>query len=424
MTLRVGFFVLFAGLLGLGARAQEFTPFRIPLYIYNVGSDDKPQYKAGIYLKVDSVTDGSQAPWRMYEFDTGGTGFFAFPYSATENTPGEYTATYSSGNELSANLSNTTVTFEVTDDGAPVSLQADIGLITSASNPSHPEKPINTWTERLPDEAPIEKYFYGDFGMGLGSAPPTAGTSNPVSLFALIPQFGNAANAGFVIHLGDVPAADAGKGLVGKGWVQVGLGPEQQDASHWESTAQMVPPSGETFPNSGQKAYTEILSTGTTSISTSPTDSAPLIFTDVGIVYDSGAPNIEIHPVGLNAGDEAEIASDLSEALANGGSFILTGQPYGGAGDSTILDVPVGDVPGVNSVGLSTQNAVGSPGLYVNTGITAFFGKDVAYNLQDGFVGFNTVPEPGCTALLGAGLAIGALHFLRRNSRARKEQAD
>ncbi len=55
----------------------------------------------------------------MYEFDTGGTGFLAFPYSATENSPGVYTNTYSSGNVLSANLSNTTVTFEVTDGGAP-----------------------------------------------------------------------------------------------------------------------------------------------------------------------------------------------------------------------------------------------------------------------------------------------------------------
>ncbi|PTX95416.1 hypothetical protein DB345_14175 [Spartobacteria bacterium LR76] len=423
MTLRGGLFVLAAGLFVLGAQAQEFTPFRIPLYIYNVGSDDKPQYKVGIYLKVDSVNDGSQAPWRMYEFDTGGTGFLAFPYSATENSPGIYTNTYSSGNVLSANLSNTTVTFEVTDGGANVSLQADIGLISSASNPTHPNKSINNWTELLPNEAPIEKYFYGDFGMGLDSNAPAPGTTNPVSLFALLPQFGNTSNTGFVVHLGDVPSPNAGKGQVGTGWVQVGLGPNQQDASHWESTAQMVPPSGQTFPNSGQKAYTEILSTGTSTISTSPGDATPLTFTDVGIIYDSGSPNIEIHPVGENAGDEAEVTATLAEALANGGVFTLTGQPYAGSGDSTILDVPVGTVAGVNEVGVSTQNPASSPGLYVNTGINAFFGKDVVYNLQDGFVGFNTVPEPGCIALFGVGVALGALHLLRRSSRSRKEEA-
>jgi len=423
MTLRGGLFVLAAGLLGLEAQAQEFTPFRIPLYIFDTGSDDKPQYKVGIYLQVGSVTDGSQTPWRMYEFDTGGTGFLAFPYSATENTPGDYTNTYSSGNVLISNLSNTTVTFEVTDGGAPVSLQADIGLISSASNPSHPDKSINNWTERLPNEAPIEKYFYGDFGMGLGSNAPAPGTTNPVSLFALLPQFGNTSNAGFVIHLGDAPSPDAGKGLIGQGWVQVGLDPNQQDASHWESTAQMVPPSGQTFPNSGQKAYAEILSIGTAMVSTSPGDDAPLTFSDSGIIYDSGTPNIEIHTVGQDAGDAAEVSAALAEALANGGSFSLTGQPYAGSGDSTILDVPVGTVPGVNEIDLSTQNPANSPGLYVNTGIAVYFGRDVVYNLQDGFVGFNTVPEPGCIALFGAGIAIGALHLLRRNSRSRKEKA-
>ncbi|WP_075079418.1 PEP-CTERM sorting domain-containing protein [Terrimicrobium sacchariphilum] len=403
------------GLFGLRAQAQEFTPFRIPLYIFNVGSEDAPQYKVGINLQVGSVTDGSNTPWRMYEFDTGGTGFFAFPYSATENTQGEYSLSYASGNELSAHLSNTSVTFEVTDGGAPASLQSNIGLISSASNPTHPDKSINQWTERLPNEAPLEKYFYGDFGMGLGSLPSTANTPNPVSLFALIPQFGNSANAGFVIHLGDVPASGVGKGLIGTGWVQVGLTTNQLEASHWDATAKMVTPSGETFLNSGQKVYEEILSNGTTSISTSPTDGTPLTFTNIGIVYDTGAPNTEIHPVGADAGDYSDVSQALADALANGGSFSLIGQPYEASNDSTILDTPVGNVSGLNSIGLSTQNVIDSPALYVNTGITAFFGKDVAFNLQDGYVGFNTVPEPNSSALFGISLLIGGWYVIRRS---------
>lgn len=106
-------FCIFAVIMtsGISAEAQDFIPYRIPLYIFNIGKAD-PEYKVGIKLKIDAVSDGESSPWRMYEFDTGGTGFFAFPYSATENSVGDYSINYASGNLLTGNAQNTTITFE------------------------------------------------------------------------------------------------------------------------------------------------------------------------------------------------------------------------------------------------------------------------------------------------------------------------
>jgi hypothetical protein len=49
---------------------------------------------------------------------------------------------------------------------------------------------------------------------------------------------------------------------------------------------------------------------------------------------------------------------------------------------------------------------------YLNSGIALFQQYDVIYNLQDGQIGFEPVPEPHTCALLG--LSAAALAFLRR----------
>lgn len=404
-VLRVLFAALWVGTAAI--QAQGFTPYKIPLYIFNLKPDGPAEYKVGIRLRIDAVDDGSETLWRMYEFDTGGTGFFAFPYQASSNATGDYQLHYASGNFLGGNLANTRITFENMAGEEGNAVTTNIALITEASNSKHPDDALNHWTERLPDHPPLEKYFYGDFGMGLAGTKATVDPGGNPTLYAVIPQLSGPENTGFIIHLGHRPHEDAPVGEygeVGRGWIQVGLDPDQQNAESWESVVKMVTPTGDTFPHSGQPVYDEILSNGTLEL----TGVGPLA---AGIVYDTGAPNTEIHPVGTTS---PEVAEEIQNAL-NGDDTRLTlmGDPEITGHDSTILDYIVGTGSGKNKAGISDQDVIGSPGLYVNTGITAFFDKEVAFNLEDGFVGFKQVPEPSTWGLFGLS-ALGFFWVLRR----------
>lgn len=140
----------------------------------------------------------------------------------------------------------------------------------------------------------------------------------------------------------------------------------------------------------------------------------------VGIVYDTGAPNTEIHPVGdTDPAVAADIQAALDAAASDPGTIHLglDGEPKLTDGIGTILSYQIGTVSGENVAGISTQNVINSPGLYVNTGITAFFGHDVVFNIGDGFVGFNVVPEPATNALFGTSIVLFGWWMFRRRSR-------
>lgn len=381
---RIGLVALLVLIVGPDARAQ--VPFKIPLYIFNTGtSSTHKEYKVGIRLKVGAVKDRFQTPWRMYEFDTGGSGFLAFPFKASgTNVDGAYTVNYGSGNRLSGNDSETTVTFEGLGAALNRSVRTNLVLITSATSDKDPD-PFKDWQSKLPGTPPLETYFYGDFGMSMDMLEPMDSSSGKPNLFAIIPQLAGKRSAGFIIHLGERPADDAtpGKyGEVGRGWIQVGLTAKQKQASSWDSAVAMVAPSGEVFPKSGLPVYEEILSTGTMSL----TGLEPKA---CGIVYDTGAPDTEIHPVG----SDVDLHDPIKNALESSDPITLklVGTPENPSQDSTILDFVVGDSSGKDEAKISTKNVIDSTGLYVNTGITAFFGNDVVYNLEAGFVGFKSV---------------------------------
>lgn len=371
--------------LSLPAKAAEIT-YRIPLYIFNTGtSSAKQEFKVGIRLKVASISKGLKTPWRMYEFDTGGTGFLAFPYSTTqtENIAGAYKVEYGSGNMLTGNRSDTRIFFESNSAALQPSVRSNIVLITGASGTSSHGTSLDNWQKDLPDTPPLETYFYGDFGMSLATLQPKA-TGTDKALHAIIPQLPAAGSGGFIIHLGDRPANDAPKGKYGevaRGWIQVGLTAKQRKTATWDATVSMQGKTDKRYPHSRLPIYSLILSSGTlhlTGMQSQPTS----------IVYDTGAPNVEIHPVGSAADLEAEIADIL--ASSNPVTLKLDGEPKSPPQSSTILDFQLGDSAAKDKAKESTQNVVNSPGLFVNTGITAFFGSDVVFNLDDGFVGFRS----------------------------------
>lgn len=381
--------VLLAGAFFLGlsfpAKAAELT-YRIPLYIFNSSTTTgSKEYKVGIRLKIGAVSSGRETPWRMYEFDTGGTGFFAFPYSTTqtENVDGNYTLNYASGNMLTGNRKDTRITFEGKVLGVSPSVGANIVLISGASSPTAGDT-LNSWQTELPNTPPLEVFFYGDFGMSLGELLPTTSGFRKPSLYAILPQLALPGSGGFIIHLGDKPKDDAPQGKygeIGQGWIQIGLTKQQRKTSSWTSAVAMVPKSGKRYPGSRLPLYTEILSSGTLHLTGLEPPQA------TGIVYDTGAPNTKIHTVGTGTSLQTEITNILNEDNV---TLKLDGDPKNPPQSSEILDFEVGNSSGEDEAAVSTTNTVNSRTLYVNTGITAFFGNDVVFNLENGFVGFRS----------------------------------
>jgi len=386
------------------AHAQgSFTPVRIPIYLINISGSGAPEYKIGINLQLSDAS--GTTPFRTYEFDTGGTGFWAFPTTAPAvQTTGTLSNTYASGNTLTGDAVNATVTFETMPSSgttAPVA-QADIALISSATNSKKADSSINQWQSRMDSgQAPLENYFYGDFGMNLA-------TGN--GLFAVIPQLFGPQNTGFILHIGDVPTGTIASGTLSQGWIQVGLSSSEQLASSWSTVVGMVASGSSTYPNSGQPVYTEVLSTGTLTLSDATgTNSLP-----TGIVYDTGAPNTMIH-----SGTDPVVNVIVDSYNLDTGAVNLTLTGSGPSGNATLLDYVTGTTSGVNSASTSTVDAINYPDLYVNTGITGFFGRDVAFNIQDGFIGINPIPEPATLPLLGTAAALLASAAIWRRKRKR-----
>jgi hypothetical protein len=81
--------------------------------------------------------------------------------------------------------------------------------------------------------------------------------------------------------------------------------------------------------------------------------------------------------------------------LVEGADFGLSGQTLGGT------NVGFFDFVTVNEQVSIQDNKPGNTTFYLNSGIALFQQYDVIYNLQDGQIGFEPIPEPSTWTLLG-----------------------
>lgn len=342
--------------------ADSSTTYDIPLYVLSFGN----QYKIGIELSLD---DG--ATYKMYEFDTGGTGLYAVynptwwsSYTAVSNNPSVFY--YTSGNTYTAQTVSTTVTFQ-TSSGSAVGVSSNVGLISSADDPGSKGFTPTSWnsdTTGLVTSAPLQKNFYGDFGVGLSSA--ESGIDNILS------QFPSGASNGFAVTVGNEPTDGAG----GIGSLEVGL--TAADIAGYTTIIAMQGANGlETFSNSGETSYQELLAEGMLIISSylSGTLEVPTDY-----VFDTGAPSTEIHSGSV-------INSSVISSINNSDGLVLSAASV--TVDGTITSGWVLENTGDYSVGSS--NAIGDATGYVNTGLNAFWGVSVMFDLADGVIGFKVI---------------------------------
>lgn len=369
----------------------------IPLEIHQLQNGG---YKVGIRLTLTDPATGATASDILYEFDTGGKGFYAsipteqqqrFPMPA--KTYGQIYNHYSSGIEYFGQA----VMLNVGFSQAPAigSFPVLVGFVDQLRHESKEHHKHHEQEQPRAGQAdagggklqfPIFNLFYGDFGAALQASAITTGQTAPakhpeqnesssaqtneVSLLTVLAQLGQPYGSGFIVDLGPYPAGAQQTGG------QLILGLTDQLRTHFPLTVPMTgqpsyPPPGQAVPSTSVKTYEEAGIAGTLQIGNK---SLP----NIRIILDTGAPITTLHPgTVLKPHDRAQPGDQVLVTVET-----QQGQPV------TLIDFTAGDTPSVDKVMEGGKAPETIPGGYVNTGIAAYFDKPIAFDLEQGVIRF------------------------------------
>lgn len=384
-------------LLPLAAAAQSVitNTVHVPLHYRTIQSGGS---KLGIFASLGGGTP------KIFEFDTGGAGFYAAYASADTSKSPWWGANFTATGQSATNTYDSGIQYQGSVVATAVSIYADhlspAPLITTASNTivgqmisiTNTNGGSALWTpsgEGTPGTPPIDGAFYGDFGMSLAYA-----DSGIVNLVMQL-SFSNGIIPGFRVRAHG-----------GSPHLQIGLtaaDTSSASAFYFSMNPSTNAPPGATFSNSGAPFYSPQVFNANMSISNGVTN-----FTaNLGITADTGATTT-IHNADLGGIPEA-----LYTMNTNGKGHLVPGADFGLSG-MTLGGTNAGFFQSVTTNGQVTiqDNNPGNTTFYLNSGIELFQQYDVIYNLQDGQIGFEAVPEPSTWALLG--LSAAALALLKR----------
>jgi hypothetical protein len=321
---------------------QPADTVSVPLYLVDAGGI----YKIGIEVSLD----GGQT-FEMYEFDTGGKGFWAAEDAAwgpVTDSGITVTNSYSSGLIYSAEPVTGTVSL-LGSDGRTITTTGTIAQIQEASG--------QYWnaTNAAEGGPPLYSAFYGDFGASL---------ADKDGLETFLKQFGTALSDGFIVTLDSLASIGTivSGGTYAIGTLQLGLTADQIASFVAAGTIAMQ---GQTTSGTDPYDYAEQLVTGALVVNGGAAVST-------GVVLDTGAPDSFIP-----GGDSFTIATPVDDVT-------LT------AASTTLLDFTLGDLQSQDVLSYPDNGA----GSYINSGLTAFLGESVMFDVTGGFVSL----EPACFA--------------------------
>ena len=362
----------------------------VPLHYRTIGSGGQ---KLGIFLTIG----GGSTP-QIFEFDTGGAGLYAAYASADTDKSKWWGPSFSPTGNFVTNTYDSGIQYQGPIVAAAVSLFADhqggtplvttpgnllVGQMTNIANTNGGTALWTPEGEGQPGTPPVDNVFYGDFGMSLAYA-----SKGIVNLLAQL-SFSNGIIPGFRVRAhGENP------------YLQIGLtaaDTTSASAFYFGMNTNTNAPPGATFTNSGSLFYSEQVFNANMTISNATTN-----FTaNLGITTDTGA-STTIHNAQIGA-IPAELYVTNNEGkihLVPGADFDLSGLTLGGTNTDFFQFVTA-----ENQV--SIQDDKSDTNLfYLNSGIALFQQYDVIYNLQDGQIGFEAIPEPSTWALLGLGALV------------------
>lgn len=388
------------------AQTTVNSPITIPLYFTptNTGAD-----KLGIWVGI-----GNGATPQLFEFDTGGTGFYA-AYSSlpgvspwwgggvTANASQQINISYDSGLNYFGNVAQGVVSIFSAGNAATPSVVT--APTTQIGQMNHIEKinPSNGNVTQLWSNAgnataspPINGAFYGDFGMNLvyNTANFSSGISNIIGQL----NFGAGITPGFRIH-----ADFANKSA----HLKIGLTAEDTaspTAKYFKMNADSQAPEGATMPVSGLDYFSQQLFNA--DISIQKPGHPPLVSAGVGMTPDTGA-STTLHNTQLSPGNLPNEYADIIDwtnqqenlgRLDNNLRFILTGTTTSNE-TVGIWDFTTSNAVNAGNV-MVQNNRPNNTTYYLNTGISFFYEYDLIYNMRDGVIGLDVIPEPSAAALL------------------------
>lgn len=406
------------------AQTTVTTPIIVPLYFTPT---DTGAAKLGIYASI-----GTGGTPKLFEFDTGGTGFYAAyssnagvaPWWGSGVTLGgpPIANTYDSGLSYAGFVAQGAVSIfssaNATTPSVVTASTTQIGQMDSIEkiNPDDPDaSPQILWTnagEFQPCVPPINGAFYGDFGMNLAY-----NTNNSSSgLTNLIAQLNFAPSVipGFRIHANF---------LTQNASLQIGLtslDTNSPTANYFHMNLDSAGGNA-TTPVSNLPFYSQQLFNADIQIQGDGPEVLQSI--NVGMTPDTGA-NTTLHNTQLSPQplpgeydhfidwkNDDENVGDLKNNL----QFTLTGNTT--SGDLfQILNFQTNDVINFGNVAVQNNRPLNS-NYYLNTGISLFYQYDVIYNIQEGIIGLDTVPEPSGGAFLALALSLSYLLRHRRRQR-------
>ena len=322
------------------------TSITIPLQVIRIS--EAGAYKVGIQVALSTPGSSAAGEPFLYEFDTGGKGFFASAahVPAPAQTLGAVSDTYQSGNQFSGQAAVVNVSFPASS--ADRSFPVLIGLIDTFSTKSGPAT--------FPQD---DHGFYGDFGASLEATP--VQSTNAVSLLTVLAQLGEPFNSGFIVDVGPYPGGGQGQGqlIVGVTDTLRELFPNALQMR----TSTPYTPAGQTA--APVATYQAALITGTLTVGSAGSAG------DIDVVLDTGAPHTTFHP-----------GSTLTAAFTPrpGDDVTLTSNGV------TILQFQQGNTLGIDKAKVETAatNGAGT----VNTGLAPFFANPILFDLETGTIRF------------------------------------
>lgn len=340
---------------------QSAASRSIPLhYLPYTTSGGNVEDKYGIEVAIGG------GPARMYEFDTGGTGFMAgydpAVWPGVDPSGPPVGANYTSGNFYDAVAVEAVVTLGTGSAAVSTAVPVQIGAILAGGN-------VNTGAvfDFLGPAPPVEGGFYGDFGASFGI---NRGTDPGVAVTSVLFQLPGNLSSGFVVQLGPVG---------GPGRLTVGLTEALRNQFPYAVTLAEI--EGLLYPTSNRQVYdqfgfdaTYTLSAGERRRSLGPLQT----------LIDSGAPSMSVRLPDWPAEEPYPFSSGGS-AVDPGTTMTVDFPP---APDTPPLawSFVAGSDGSVNQIGYSSASGAATPGNNVNTGLNLYNAFDVMFDLEAGLV--------------------------------------
>lgn len=305
-------------------------------------------------------------PARMYEFDTGGTGFLAgydpaFWRGIDPSGP-SVQANYTSGNYYDAVAVDAVISLGRGPGAVSTAVPVQVGAILAGGN----EKTGATF-DFLGSTPPVEGSFYGDFGASFGI---NNGKGPGVAMTSVLLQLPGNLSSGFVVELGPIgrPAR-----------LTVGLTPELRGQFPYAVPLDRI--DDLFYPTSGRQVYEQFGFAPTYTLSKgSSTQSLGAIQT----LIDSGAPSMSLRLPGWPEGKPYPFSSDGT--TVDPGTTMTVGFPAAPGTQPLEWSFVAGNDGSVNQIGYSSSSGQATKGDNVNTGLDLYDMFDVMFDVEAGVV--------------------------------------